>query len=226
MRRLIELKASDKLLGKRAASAFGENDNLRAQIVSRLEVALLLAALVHAFVVGAHANHAPRFEQKLGAGESGEDGDTSFLHLAAKPLHELVDGDDVVAVIAHRRRRDGELEFAGAGQEVNRFFHNRRVERRFLLEAGKQFAHGAWIEQRTGEAMRADVTRLLQQIDVLFGKRRFRVPGVVFVNQLRKPQSTRHAGGTSADDDDIGFHHRTLERRAVAYEIRSCVCLS
>ena len=133
------------------------------------------AALVHAFVVGAHANHAACFKQKLGAGESGEDGNAGFLYLAAQPLHELVDGDDIVAVIAHRRRSDGKLEFAGAGQEVNRLLHDRGIERRFLFEAGKQLAHGTRIKQRAGEAMRANVARLLQQVDVLFGKRGFRV---------------------------------------------------
>jgi hypothetical protein len=32
----------------------------------------------------------------------------------------------------------------------------------------------------------------------------------MFVDQLRQPQSARHAGGTAADDHDIGFHRGTL----------------
>src|SRR5689334_23649092 len=49
--RLIELETSDQLLGKRAACALGENNNLGAQIVSGLEVAFLLAALIDTFIV-------------------------------------------------------------------------------------------------------------------------------------------------------------------------------
>ncbi len=45
--------------------------------------------------------------------------------------------------------------------------------------------------------------------------------GVVFVDELRQPQRASHAGGTSADDDDIGFHDRTLDILGAAYEKRS-----
>ena len=111
----VELESADELLGQRAARALGKNDDLGLQIVAGLEVGFLLAVLVHAFVVGAHARHAAGLEQQLGAGESGEYGDARLFNLAAQPLHEPVDRDHVVAVIAHGRRRDGELELAGRG---------------------------------------------------------------------------------------------------------------
>ena len=166
----VELEAADELLGQRAARAFGEDDHLGLQIVAGLEVGFLLAVLVHAFVVGADAGHAAFLKQQLGAGEAGEHGDAGFLHLAAQPLHKAVDGDNVVAVIAHGRRRDGKLELAAAGQVIDRFLGDLGIERRFLLEAGQQLAHGARIEQRAGEAMRADVARFLQQVDVFLAQ--------------------------------------------------------
>ena len=155
----------------------------------------------------------PRLKQQLGAGESGEEGDARFFHLAAQPLHKLVDRDNVVAVIAHGRRRDGELELARAGQVIDSFFSDGGIERRFLFEAGQQLAHGARIEQRAGETVRADFPRLFQEVDVFFGERRFRMLGIVLVNQLRQAQSARHAGRTSADDDYVCFHHRALDAR-------------
>ena len=66
----------------------------------------------------------------------------------------------------------GNLNLPVRGQEVDRFFGDLGIQRSFLLEAGKQLAHGTRIEQRAGEAMRADVARLLQQVDVFFGERR------------------------------------------------------
>ena len=55
----IELEAVDELLGQRAARAFGKDDDLGLQVVAGLEVGFLLAILVHALVVGAHADDAP-----------------------------------------------------------------------------------------------------------------------------------------------------------------------
>jgi hypothetical protein len=37
--------------------------------------------------------------------------------------------------------------------------------------------------------------------------------GVVVVNELREAQSAGHAGGASANDDDIGFHYRAFDTR-------------
>ncbi len=155
----------------------------------------------------------PRFEKQLGAGEPGEDGNPRLFHFAAQPLHELVDRDDVVSVIAHGRRRDGELEFARPGQVVDRFFDDLGVERRFLLEAGQQLAHGARIEQRSGEAMRSHLARLLQDVNILFGELGVGMVGVVLIDELRQAQRAGHAGRASADDDYVGFHYRALDIR-------------
>ena len=209
----IELEASDQLLGQRAARAFGENDDLGLQVVARLEVRFLLAVLVDALVVGAHAADASGFEQQLRAGEAGEDRDAGLFHFAAQPLHELVDRDDVVAVIAHGRRRDGKLELAGARQEVDRFFGHGGVERRFFLEVGQQLAHGARIEQRAGEAVRAHIAGLFQQVNIFLAELVIGMAGVVLVDELRQTQRTGHAGRASADDDHVGFHHRTFNIR-------------
>src|ERR1700678_2415480 len=68
----IELEASDKLLGQRAARAFGQNHDLRLQVVAGLEIRFLLTAFVDTFVVGAHAGDASGVEEQFGAGEPNE----------------------------------------------------------------------------------------------------------------------------------------------------------
>ena len=164
------MKAANQLLGKRAARALGQNHDLGFQIVAGLEIGFLLAVLVYAFVVGAYARHASGIEQQLGAGESSEDGNPRLFHFAAQPLYELVNRNDIVAVIAHGRRRDGKLEFAGAREVVNGFLDHLGVQRSFLLEVGQQLAHGTRIEQRSGEAMRTYFASFFQEVDVLLGE--------------------------------------------------------
>ena len=206
----IQSKARDELLGQRAARAFGKNHYLGLQIVARLEVRFGLVLLVHTLVVGANAGDAVAIffavEEQFRSGESGEDGDAGFFHLAAQPLHKPVQRNDVIAVIAQWRRRDGKLEFAFLGQEVNRFFRDFGVDRRFLLESGKQFAHGAGIEQRPGKTVLADLASLLEHVDIFFAELRIGMLGVVLIDELREPQRTSHACRPAADDDDIGGH--------------------
>ena len=75
LRSCVELKARDELLGERAARAFGENHDLRLQIVARFEIRFRLVLLIDALVVGAHAGHLAAFEQEFAAGKALKDGD-------------------------------------------------------------------------------------------------------------------------------------------------------
>ena len=149
--------------------------------------------------------------RQLRSGESGEDGDAGLFHLAAQPLHETIERDDVVAVIAQRRRRDGQLELALLGEKVDGFFGDLGVERSFLFESGKQFAHGARIEQRAGEAVLADLAGFFEDVDIFFAELRVGMRGVVRVDQLRQAQRAGHARRSAADDDHIGRHLRAFD---------------
>ena len=208
---LVELEASDQLLGERAARALGKHNDLGLEIVAGLEIPFRLAGFVDALVVGAHADDAIAFHQQFCAGKSGEDGDAGGLDFFAHPLGKAVQRDHVVAVIAHGRRRDGKLEFAVSREEVDRFLADRRVQRRFFFEAGQQLAHGARIEQRAGETVLADLARFLQDVDIFLGERRVRMLGVVLVDELRKPQRAGQPGGPAADDDHVGLHLRAFD---------------
>src|SRR5579859_2214063 len=69
----VELEASDELLGERSTSTLGEDRDFSSQVVAGLEIRFGLILLVEALVVGANANHAIVFDQKLRTGESGKD---------------------------------------------------------------------------------------------------------------------------------------------------------
>jgi hypothetical protein len=75
----------------------------------------------------------------------------------------------------------GRFRFLG---KVDRFFRNLGVERSFLLETWKQFAHGAGIEQRAGEAVLSDLAGLLEHVDVLFAELCVGMRAIVRVDQL------------------------------------------
>src|SRR5882762_10334253 len=121
--------------------------------------------LVDAFVVGADAGHTLAVEQQFRSREAGEDCDSGLLYLPAQPLHELIQRDDVVAMIAQRWRSDGEFELALGRQKVDSFFGALRIDRGFLLETGKQLTHGARVEQGAGKAVLANLTGLFKDVD-------------------------------------------------------------
>src|SRR5437764_10381125 len=109
-------------------------------------------------------------------------------------------------MITQRRWGDGKLELSILRQEINSFFIALGIERRFLLKAGQQFAHGTWIQQRPGKAVLPDLTRLFENVNIFFAELRVGIGGVVLINQLRKTQRTSHPRGPAADDNHVGFH--------------------
>ena len=54
--------------------------------------------------------------------------------------------------------------------------------------------------------MLADLTSFFEDVDVLLAELRVGIAGVVLVDELRETQSTGHAGGPAADDDNVGGH--------------------
>src|SRR5580704_14354880 len=167
--------------------------------------------LVDAFVVGTHAGDSIPVVEKFRTRKAGKNRDAGLFDFRTQPLHELVDGNDVVAVIAQRRRRDRQLELPVLRQEVNGLFVALRVERSFLFEARKKLTHGSRVEQGAGQAVLADLTGLLQNVDVLFAERCLGILGIVLVDELRETQGTSHARWPATDDNHVGFHLRAVD---------------
>src|SRR5207244_2828931 len=161
----IWCEACDQWFGERAARAFSEDDNFGLQIITRFEIRLGVVLLVNALVVCANSGNTITIEQQLGAGEAGEDRDSSLFYFASQPFHKAIQRNDVIAVISQRRRRDGKLELAFFSKKVDCFFAHFSIERSFLFETGKQFAHRPRIKQRAGKTVLADLTRFLKNID-------------------------------------------------------------
>ena len=207
---LGEIEFLNQLLGERSARAFSENDDLGLQVIARLEVRFRMSFFVDALVVSANAGDAVALEKQFRSGESGEDRDAGFFDLASKPLHELVQRDDVVAVIAKERWRDGKLELRFFCEEVDAFLDHLRVERSFFFEIGQKFCNRTGIEQSSREAVLSDLAGFLEDVDIFFAELRVGMRRVVRVDELRKAQCAGHTSGTAADDDDIGGHLRTF----------------
>src|SRR5580700_124273 len=99
MLRVFQLKPLDQLLGARPARAFGQNGDLGMKIVPRLEVRLRLPFLIDSLIVGADTTYPVAIEQQLAPGKPGKQRDPRRLDLSRHPLNELVNGDDIVAMV-------------------------------------------------------------------------------------------------------------------------------
>ena len=169
-----------------------------------------MAFFVNALVVGTDSGDPVAVEEKLGTGESGEDCDPGLFHLAAQPFHKAIERDNVIAVVAQRRRSDRQFELALLGEEINRLFLHFRVERSFLLEIRQQLANAPRIEQCTRKAVLPNLARLLEHVNIFFAELRVWMSCVVRVNQLCQTQSTSHPSRPAAHDDHIRRHLRAL----------------
>src|SRR5436190_21415770 len=114
-----ELQAAVQLLRQVATHAVAEDADLREDVDARLEGRLRLSMLVDAAIAGAHAEDSCALHQDVLPREAGEEIDVRRLDLARQPADELVERDDVVAVVAKRRRDDRERKLGRLGKEVH-----------------------------------------------------------------------------------------------------------
>ena len=156
----VELFSRDEIFGKRAARAFCEHGNFGAQFVAGSEIVLGAAVLVAAFIVGDDTGDAVAFIDELRAGKLREDVDARLLDQAAEPLDQFVERDDVVAVIAQRRRRDRQFPGIARGKKIRRVGGHRRFERRGLRVIGNQFGEAARIHHGSRKLVRAEFAAL------------------------------------------------------------------
>ena len=108
-----------QLLGQVPAHAVGEDRDLRVDVGAGLEHAPWLAVLADAAVARAHANHAITVEQHRLSGKTPEQVDAFGLDLSGQPPRELVQRNDVVAMILERRRRQWQRQLLPGREEVD-----------------------------------------------------------------------------------------------------------
>ena len=196
---VAQIEFAQQLLGQRTAAAFGENGLPGMQFHARLEVVAGLAILADAEVAGGDAlDRTVLVIEHFGGGEAGVDLDTQRLGLLAQPAGQIAEADDVVAVVAHLRRRR-QLVGAAFGQEQQAVFTGRRVQRRTaFLPVGEKLGQRVRFEHGAGQNMGADFRAFFQQADGNF------LPGLL--GQLLDADRRRQPRRAAADDHDIVFH--------------------
>src|SRR6185295_16079003 len=122
-----------QLLGEVAAHAVAEDGDLRQDVDAGLEGRLLLAVLPDATVASAHPDDARAVHQDVLPREAREEVDPSRLYQTRQPANELVERDDVVAVVPQRRRDDRQRELRGLGEEIDVLVVHLGGKRRALL---------------------------------------------------------------------------------------------
>src|SRR5262249_29040663 len=114
-------------------------------------------------VAGTDPDDGTILNEQLGSGEPGENIYTALFDLLSEPSGELVQGDDVVAVVLKRCWNDREPELTRLGQEQDVIFLNRILDRSaFLFPVWHQFIDATRIHDCAGDDVRTDLLSLLQ----------------------------------------------------------------
>ena len=149
-----------------ATRTFGEDRVLGLQRHATLEGRADAAVLLDAHVAGGDADDAARLVvQHFGRGEAGIDLDPQLLGLSGEPAAQIAQADDVIAVVAHlRRRRQAKRPLFGEEQEP--VLGGRGVERGAALRPiGEKFVEGPRLEDRARKDMGADLRAFLEDAD-------------------------------------------------------------
>ncbi len=205
---VVELEAGDRLLGERAARAFGDQHVFAAQLHAAGEARLRLAVAADSHVAGRDADDfAVVAVKKFGRGEAGIDFDPERLGAAAHPARHRAERADELAVVAHQPRHQqiGQPHAARRPEQQEAIGRDFGLQRPLGIVApvGQQPVEPDRIEDHAGEDMRADLRALLDHDH--------RHSGV----ELLEPDRRGQAGRAGADDDDVEFHR--LARRQFVF---------
>jgi hypothetical protein len=107
---VTQRQPSHQLFRQVAADTIAEDRHLGVDVDAGLEGWLRVAVLVDAAVGRAYSDDAFAVHEDVLTGEPGKKVDTCSLNLTGKPSNELIQRNDVVAVILQRRRDDGQRD--------------------------------------------------------------------------------------------------------------------
>ena len=183
--------------------AFGEDGDFGAKLVAGREVVFGLAVFVDAFVFGNDAGDSFAFVNEGGAAELREKIYAGAFHQTAHPFHNFVEGDDIVAFVFERRRREREAEGRIFGEEKSGVIGDRSVEGRGIFVIGDEFGESFGIHDGAGELVGADFASFFEDVDIFGGERGGVGSGwgfVVFFDEVGEMEGAGEAGGACADD--------------------------
>ncbi len=191
-------------LAQMPAAAFGEHRVLGAQFHARGIAVLGFAFLGHAHVARDDTADRPLVVvDHIGGGVAGEDVGTHGFGLIAQPAHQLAQADDVVAFVVHGLGQEcigGQYRALFAQQEVHLVMADRHIQgRAALLPIGEQLVECGRLEDRSGQAVRAEFRAFLDHADLDLLASLF--------SHLENTAGAGQSGRARADDDDIELHY-------------------
>src|SRR5688572_5727863 len=201
---LAQRQATQELFCQVAADTVAEDRHLRQDVDARFEGRFLLAMLADAAIARAHANHARAIHQDVLRRESGEQVDAFRLDLSGQPADEVIERDDVVAVILERGRDDREWQLRLRRQKVDMVLVDLGRQRSALfLEVRDQVAQRGGVKDGAREHVRRRLARLLED-----GNRQ-RLATLLLLD-LREAKRRREPGRAAADDQNINFERLAI----------------
>src|SRR5229473_7317126 len=211
---VVELFSGDEVFGQRAARAFSEHGDFRAEFVAGREGVLGLAIFIHAFVFGDDSGDALALVNQLRAAELCEEIYARLFHQAAKPLHELAQRNNVIAAVLEWRRGDGKAIGGILGEEKRGIVGDRRIERRGLLKIRHQFGERARVHDGARKLMRANFAAFFEDVDIFSGKRRLSAGCIVLLEEVAQMERAGKTGRPGSNDQHVGFELFALDSHA------------
>ena len=207
---------SQQVLRHIAAHAVGENRDLCMNVDAGLIGGLAVAMPADAAIARSHPDDPIVVHQHPGRGNPRKYVDAFRLDEDGQPLAELLKRDDEVAVVAERRRREGEFDLAGTREKQHAVIGNRRRQRRAArLEIGDQLRERAGIEYRARQQMRARLAGFLEHGD---GQR---LAGGLL--QLRQPKRRRQSSGPPADNQHVDVETLSISHHCKMILVFTCL---
>ena len=206
-------EAVERDVGEVPVRALREHGHAGDEVTARLEVGQLLVLQATALVAGAHADHATLFDEEVDRRGLGQEHRALGLGAFGEPATELREGDDDVAVVAHRRRRR-DRQAAVAGEDVHLLLVDRAV-RGHAVEAAvalEQPLQRTGADHRAGQEVRAGLLALLDDRERHVAESLGDVG--VLLEQLPEADRAGEAGGS-------GAHHEHAHLDAFVEQGRS-----
>jgi hypothetical protein len=200
--------------GQVSLCSLGEDGDARDDVGARLEVTQLLSVAAASLIARADASDATVRGEQLHGGRLREDHRAALLGLLREPASEPRQRRDDIAVVLHGRRRRN-AQGASRRQEVDRLVLDRTVERHLVdaLASLEEAAQRTWVDDRTGEQVRARLLALLQHGHGHFAETLAQLGRIL--EQLAEANRARQSGGAGADDQDADLDPlvRRIRRR-------------
>ena len=163
-----QLQTTQELLGQVAAHAITEDGDLGVDVHACFEGLPGFSLTIEAPIAGSYPDDAVTVEEHFLPGKPGEEVDSPRrVDPLRQPAHEGIQRDDVVAVIAQRRRNDRQCDGGAACQEVDLLAGLRQSRRASVVrfDVRKEVAERRRVEHRAGQRMCARLASLLQDGD-------------------------------------------------------------